>query len=474
MPIFAIKAGSASADPTIGMNFTGSSASASVRWAPDSMGAVGPNHIVEMNNNTFRVYDKHTGRRLSASGPESFWTMALGGSSSGNVDPRVVYDPTVDRWFATMIDDRNNDLASERLLLGVSKGSDPTPISNSSTRGWRAFAMDGDPTSQPNKNYPDYPGLGFDADSVTLKRTLFDIQSDKLAGWVVNNFPKADLLAATPTIAQASNFSTLLPITQKETQVQQPVIDTGPSDGRSSVYAITVADGIKRFDIVHRSDGTTISPEMRIPTPPFEPGPDAVQKGTTLKISNFPGSGSGRSVFQSALTQQGNHVWGAHTVKVGSRSGVRWYDIDESTNAIVQSGTITDAGLDLIDPSMAVNQFGDVVIGFTASGANKYASAYAVVGNTIGNTTTFGALMELKEGKGTWYDGDESDPRNRWGDYSTTVVDPSDPYHFWTFQEFTTATNTWGEQITEIIVPEPSSLWMLAVAGLPALRRKRR
>jgi hypothetical protein len=472
MPIFAINGASASADPAIGLNFTGSSASASTSWNPDSMGAVGPNHIVEMNNTTFRVYDKHTGRRLSASGPESFWSLALGFSISSNVDPRVVYDPTADRWYATMID--NNDLATQRILLGVSKGSDPTPIANSSTRGWRAFALDGDPTSQPNTHYPDYPVLGFDADTVILNRRLFNIQgSTAPAGWVVNVFPKTDLLAAIPTIARASNFSTLLPITQKEMPLQSPVIDTGPSDGRSSLYGITVADGIKRYEVVHGSDGSTISTEMRIPTPPFEPGPDAVQKGTTLKISNFPGSGSGRSIFQSALTQQGNHVWGAHTVKVGSRSGVRWYDIDESTNAIVQSGTITDAGLDLIDPSMAVNQFGDVVIGFTASGQNKYASAYAVVGDTIDGITTFGALMQLKEGKGTWYDGDEGDPRNRWGDYSTTVVDPSDPYHFWTFQEFTTATNTWGEQITEIIVPEPAGMWILVLSAIPMLLTRR-
>ena len=40
--------------------------------------------------------------------------------------------------------------------------------------------------------------------------------------------------------------------------------------------------------------------------------------------------------------------------------------------------------------------------------------------------------------------------RNRWGDYSAVVIDPTDQRKFWTFQEFVSATDTWAIQITEI------------------------
>jgi uncharacterized repeat protein (TIGR01451 family) len=62
--------------------------------------------------------------------------------------------------------------------------------------------------------------------------------------------------------------------------------------------------------------------------------------------------------------------------------------------------------------------------------------------------------------------------RNRWGDYSATVIDPVDPCTFWTFQEFVAVSavgnvgraprpegGQWGTQVTELTfnscVPSP-------------------
>jgi MYXO-CTERM domain-containing protein len=65
---------------------------------------------------------------------------------------------------------------------------------------------------------------------------------------------------------------------------------------------------------------------------------------------------------------------------------------------------------------------------------------------------------------------------NRWGDYSATVVDPSDPLRFWTFQEYVEAEDIYGIRITELILsPEPGMglLSMSALLCLAALRRRR-
>ena len=69
--------------------------------------------------------------------------------------------------------------------------------------------------------------------------------------------------------------------------------------------------------------------------------------------------------------------------------------------------------------------------------------------------------------------------RNRWGDYSDTVVDPTDPYTFWTFQEWASAPDIWSTQITEIYltvseIPEPAGMLLaLIVMAAGALRRPR-
>ena len=43
----------------------------------------------------------------------------------------------------------------------------------------------------------------------------------------------------------------------------------------------------------------------------------------------------------------------------------------------------------------------------------------------------------------------------RWGDYSQTVIDPTDDMTMWTFQEYCNATNSWGVRAIELIAPPP-------------------
>ena len=60
---------------TIGTNFTGSSVGQSGFIPPDTMGAVGPGHIVELINGRYAVYQKD-GTYVSGQSLNSFWTDA--------------------------------------------------------------------------------------------------------------------------------------------------------------------------------------------------------------------------------------------------------------------------------------------------------------------------------------------------------------------------------------------------------------
>ena len=146
-----------------------------------------------------------------------------------------------------------------------------------------------------------------------------------------------------------------------------------------------------------------------------------------------------------------------HGVDEAGRAAIEWFEIDQVTGTPLQQGIISDSSLGLNFASIAVNDKGDVVIGFSGGDPNTFMSSYAVVGTTTAGITHFGPITQLKAGLSDYERLDDRD-RNRWGDYSATVIDPLDSNRFWTFQEFVVAEDEWAIQVTEIVVPEPSAM----------------
>lgn len=125
---------------------------------PDTMAAVGPNHIVLLVNNALVVYNKSDGSVAAAMTPETFF----GGSSM--YDPRIVYDHFCNRWIALMVDSGTED-----VILAVSPSSDPLPLS-----GWIKFPLNV-PHPDPINWITDFPTLGYDAAGVYVAITYFNI-----------------------------------------------------------------------------------------------------------------------------------------------------------------------------------------------------------------------------------------------------------------------------------------------------------
>src|SRR5207244_1774780 len=80
--------------------------------APDPQVAAGPNHIVEMANTMVEIFSKQ-GVSLKNSTFATFFNVS---SSVTLSDPRVIYDKSSERWFATI----------QIARLAVSNSSDPT------------------------------------------------------------------------------------------------------------------------------------------------------------------------------------------------------------------------------------------------------------------------------------------------------------------------------------------------------------
>ena len=101
---------------------------------------------------------------------------------------------------------------------------------------------------------------------------------------------------------------------------------------------------------------------------------------------------AGRYAFFGFLqsTEIGGSIWATQTTTGDDRLAVRWYAIDAATDILLQSGEVTDPTLDLYFPSIAVNEFDQVVIGMNGSSETDYVGACAAVGETVGGVTSFG------------------------------------------------------------------------------------
>ncbi len=196
----------------VGVNFTGTTLSQSGFFPPDTVGAVGSNHIVEFTNGRYAVFNK-TGNQLQASSLDNFWA----GTGFNTFDPRVVYDRSSQRWFAAAAD-RYDLSVGNNFVVAVSNFADPT-------LGWTKSSL---PYNANGTLFVDFPSLGVDAKGVYLAANMFTATAFNSINIV--SIPKADLTQAVPTVANATAFQTVNASTVGF--AVQPAVSWGPDNGR--------------------------------------------------------------------------------------------------------------------------------------------------------------------------------------------------------------------------------------------------
>ena len=105
---------------------------------PDTMGAVGMNHVVNVTNNRMRITDRN-GVQLTRMTLTSFWAgVTIKGAAVSAFDPKILYDRFRDRWI--LISTFNGQSISSGAGFAVSQTGDPTGL-------WNRYSVESDPSS---------------------------------------------------------------------------------------------------------------------------------------------------------------------------------------------------------------------------------------------------------------------------------------------------------------------------------------
>ncbi len=462
---------------------------------PDTMGAVGTTQYVQLINGSFTVYNKSDGSLAAPRQTDSSWWTSLGGTTTGG-DPRVMFDPVTSRWLALGFDD---------TLGGVNLGVSAT---DNALGAWNVTTL-----SINAGGIADYPTLSISGNSVVIGTNNFS-SGGGYQGTSLVLLPKADVFGAGgPVVTGAQTFNTPYPGTFEDRGFAIQGVNTQSTSGPVNVvaasayafdamtYRVTGAGtpGVAQTSQVYLSTtGGSVYDGNSAARQPTTNGSARVVDALDDRVSASAWEVDGRIYFVHAITPTGT-----------DNTAIRIVVLDAATQAVLSETDINDpsGSFDFYQGSLAVNEFGQVVVGYNRSGDISTGAGEAGEGrisvfarsfntNPDGTLTMTGDLLLKESLVDDYHNGsaEGADPvgRQRWGDYSAVSLDPADGQSFWVIGQFAREYNNeagghpggsgfgrWGTWITELnvtAVPEPST-WLMMIVGFGAIgaaaRRRR-
>jgi hypothetical protein len=422
---------------------------------PDPNGAVGLTQYVQMVNTDFAVFDKSTGAILRTATPINQLWSAVGGecAAHNDGDPVVVYDQFANRWLLSQFIATPSGSEQYGECIAVSQTGDATGAYYLYT-----FLFG-------SNVFFDYPKIGVWRDAYYMSANEFPSDTVTSAGAGAFAFERSAMLNGQAPRYVFFDESTVNPIGGQYIG-QLPGTADGlkpPPAGEPDVFAeVDDPTGIPPnppdagFDLrlwkFHvdwtnpqaSTFGNNGAPSSTIPVAPFVRaqctygyGDCAPQEGGAQGLDVL----GDRLMFRLVYRNFGDHesLVFNHTVKVGTRDGIRWYEVRNPTGTptIYQQGTYAPDD-STTDPlwrwmgSVAMDKRGDIAIGYSASGPNEYPSL-RYTGRAPNDP-----LGQMTQAEHTVFTGTgpQTEVEGRWGDYSALTVDPSDDCTFWYTNEY--------------------------------------
>jgi hypothetical protein len=390
---------------------------------PDTDGAVGPSHIVDVINERIRVQDR-LGSTLTTLTFAGFWAAS---GYTDVYDPHVFYDPYGQRWIFVAASDPG--LATAGVVLATSQTTDPNGK-------WDLYAVRVDPTG---KLWGDFPTFGFNKNWITVGVNLYPVAAGNFGGVNVYAFDKADLYGG------GTGKHTVFNLPNEFTMTGAVTFDPNLDDE----YVVEDWDGTMG-QIANWTISGPVGSE-KINGPALVTGPDkwndyvAQDFGPQLGAARDINLGDSRT-FE--VTYRNGKLWTSQIVFLPEQNpthtAAQWWQFAPD-GTLAQFGRIEDPnGVDCYAyPSLSVNAHDDVLFGYAHLSPQAYASADYSFRAGVDAPNTMRSDTLLQAGVASYvktYGGS----RNRWGDYSNTVVDPNDDLTLWTIGEYVSAQDTWA------------------------------
>jgi hypothetical protein len=316
---------------------------------PDSTGAIGPGHYIEMVNSQVAVYNRSTLGLASQIDLDTF----VGRPTNFHCDPQVLWDQQASRWFYLGLD---CDGGSQNFLVfGWSKTASPTPLPSSTDAGnWCRFSQG------TGSVIDDYPKLATNNGHIVIGSDVFQGNSYLTARiWAYEKPPAGDQSCALP--AGFSFGSSSSPLLSTDGDVVFTPVPAHAADGGPNAYVAAAdcpefgpANQIMLWHVTGGGGGSSPSlvSDGNINVASYDFPVNVPQPSSSRVLDSLDTRLTQAAAMSDPDVSGAKGVWTQHTVDgPGAPSVVRWYELVPSLcngitcpgAALKQAGTVSDA-----------------------------------------------------------------------------------------------------------------------------------
>jgi hypothetical protein len=429
--------------PAPGLVFDGTDSAAA--WAsccapPDPTGDVGPNNYVQLVNATkVAIFNKSGTLQTPIFNLGSLWP---GGDqcATNSGDPQVNYDEAADRWVLSQIG------SSNRLCFAVSQTANPTGL---------YYLFNFNPGA-----FPDYFKVGVWSNG-------YYVSANEPPIYTAYAFDRAKMLAGDIT----ASFIKIAPSPAVGNFMLPADVDGATQPSGGGLFYTFKDDafngGSDRIELFQLTPdfatplNTTFALINSFPIAPFTYTVCGVfnfncirQPNTSQRLDAFSEYPMQRFAYRNLGPYQalvGNFTVDTGTTQEGG--GIRWFELRNAGSGwtLFQEGTHDpDDGHDRFFGSIAVDRVGNIALGYSVSSSSLAPSIRYATRSPGDPPGTLQAEQTLQAGGGSQTGSD------RWGDYSSMTVDPSDDCTFWYTNEYysANAATDWKTKIGNFVHPE--------------------